>query len=359
LAPSDNTVCAEIAACNAAATVGAAVASALAEIEVGEVVVVDDASSDGTDQAARGADDGSGRLRIIRLDKNHGPAFARNQAIAASRSPLIAVLDADDVFLPNRFKPMLATQNWDFIADDIVFVPIGQSAPPVETRPSAAGAFVLDLAAFADGNISKRGADRGEIGFLKPVMQRAFLVDKRLAYRQKLRLGEDYDLYARALAAGARYKVVRNCGYAAFIRPDSLAARHRTEDLRRLWQADRALLQGSSGAAPIPAAAAAAVRRHARHVRAKYEQRRFLDLKAEAGLAAAALDALQRPRALPAVAGGILSDKWHGRRGRPVADAGPQPFYLLAARGAGELDKLRGETSTKSAVGSASSDRKP
>ena len=94
-------------------------------------------------------------------------------------------------------------------------------------------------------------------------------------------------------------------------------------------------------------------------MRAKYEQRRFLDLKAEAGLAAAALDALQRPRALPAIAGGILSDKWNGRRGRPVADAGPQPFYLLAARGAGELDKLRGETSTKSAVGSASSDRKP
>ena len=104
MAPSDNTVCAVIAACNAAATVGAAVASALAEIEVGEVVVVDDASSDGTDRAARAADDGSGRLRIIRLDKNHGPAFARNQAIAASRSPLIAVLDADDVFLPGPLQ---------------------------------------------------------------------------------------------------------------------------------------------------------------------------------------------------------------------------------------------------------------
>ena len=30
---------------------------------------------------------------------------------------------------------------------------------------------------------------------------------------KSLRLGEDYDFYARALLEGARYKIVHGCGY--------------------------------------------------------------------------------------------------------------------------------------------------
>src|SRR5262245_43042967 len=73
-----------IAAWRASATVGRAVASALAQRETAEVVVVDDASNDGgaTLAAARAADDGSGRLKVIELAANGGPSRARNVAIA-------------------------------------------------------------------------------------------------------------------------------------------------------------------------------------------------------------------------------------------------------------------------------------
>ncbi|MFG3656131.1 glycosyl transferase family A, partial [Klebsiella pneumoniae] len=49
----------------------------------------------------------------------------------------------------------------------------------------------LNIKGFIDGNISRRGASRGEIGFLKPVMRRAFLDAHGLRYDEKLRLGED------------------------------------------------------------------------------------------------------------------------------------------------------------------------
>ena len=58
-------VCVIIAARNAARTIPAAIASALREPEVAEVVVVDDASTDDTAQVARAADDGSGRLSVM------------------------------------------------------------------------------------------------------------------------------------------------------------------------------------------------------------------------------------------------------------------------------------------------------
>src|SRR5882757_8020759 len=101
-------VCVIIAARNAVRTVPAAIASALREPEVAEVVVVDDASTDDTAKVATAADDGTGRLSVIRLDVNRGPSFARNAAIAGSKSPFISILDADDFFLEGRFGNLFA-----------------------------------------------------------------------------------------------------------------------------------------------------------------------------------------------------------------------------------------------------------
>ena len=44
-------------------------------------------------------------------------------------------------------------------------------------------------------------------------MRRAFLERHGLAYNEAMRLGEDYDLYARALSLGARMRLVPWTGY--------------------------------------------------------------------------------------------------------------------------------------------------
>lgn len=327
---SEASVCVVIAAKNAAATIGRAVRSALRERQVAEVIVVDDASTDITSEAALAANDGSGRLQIVRLEENRGPAFARNRAIARSSAPLIAILDADDFFLEGRFERLLDADGWDFIADNIVFIDARCASIEPVVPEFAAEPRLLDLVSFIEGNVSRRGASRGEIGFLKPVVSRAFLDRHDLRYNEELRLGEDYDLYLRALAKGASYRVVHCCGYGAVVRPDSLSGRHRTLDLKRLYEADRAVLSSPS----LPATARAALARHERHVRGRYELRRFLDIKAEAGLVRAGLDALGNPLALPAIVGGVAADKLDGvkaRRTTPLAEPAP-PRYLLPAR---------------------------
>lgn len=324
------TVCVIIAAKNAEATIGRAIASALREPCVDEVIVVDDGSDDATAQASLDAGDATGRLQVVALDRNQGPAFARNQAIARSRAPLIAILDADDFFLRGRFDTLLDGDDWDFVADNIVFIDSRSAGRPEPDVPhfEAAPRF-LDLQGFVEGNISRRGASRGEIGFLKPVMRRSFLDAHGLRYDESLRLGEDYDLYARALLRGARYKVVHVCGYGAVVRADSLSGRHRTADLKRLYEADRAILASRT----ITAEARTAMRRHERHVRARYELRHFLDRKAESGLVLAGLQALMRPAALPAIVGGVAADKLHAFTAKPNTNMEPaSPRYLLPAR---------------------------
>lgn len=324
-------ICVIIAAKNAADTIETAVISALREPEVAEVVVVDDGSNDGTAEAAKRADDATGRLTIARFEQNKGPSAARNHAIEISSSPLIAILDADDFFFTGRFQRMIAADDWEFVADNIAFVDADTAAEaPRHLDVFAENPRFLDLAAFVDGNISKRGVRRGEIGFLKPVMRRSFLNQHGLRYREEMRLGEDYDLYIRALALGARYKIIHSCGYGAVVRGDSLSGRHRTEDLRRLYEADRALLDTHT----LTPDAKAAVRRHEKHVRDKYELRRFLDLKAQNGPAAALAYAVGHPTAFPAIAGGILADKterWRNPSGISATAGSGRLRYLLEA----------------------------
>ncbi|HOX06161.1 MAG TPA: glycosyltransferase [Planctomycetota bacterium] len=73
-----------------------------------EIVVVDDASTDGTAQAveARAAD--IGHLRLARHACNLGAQAARNTGIRASRGPWIAFLDSDDWWEPDSLELRLA-----------------------------------------------------------------------------------------------------------------------------------------------------------------------------------------------------------------------------------------------------------
>lgn len=90
-----------IPAFNAESTIRAAVESALQQTRPAlEVIVADDASTDGTIGVLDGISDP--RLRVLRSSENRGPAVARNSAMAVARGDLIACLDADDMATPYR-----------------------------------------------------------------------------------------------------------------------------------------------------------------------------------------------------------------------------------------------------------------
>ncbi|WP_369061734.1 glycosyltransferase family 2 protein [Caulobacter sp. 73W] len=237
--PSDGVVGVIIAAYRASGTIGAAVASALAEPQVGQLIVVDDASDDGTIAAAGAADDGSGRLTILRQALNQGPASARNRALAVLTMPWMCVLDADDYLLPGRTARLLAlASGHDMIADALIRTTPGKAPSQVEASHDVQP---IDLARFVEGNVSRPGGERDELGFVKPLIRTAFLRQHGLAYDERLRLGEDYALYIQALAHGARMGLSGPQGYVAVTRADSLSGRHSEEDLLRLRDCDDAL----------------------------------------------------------------------------------------------------------------------
>jgi succinoglycan biosynthesis protein ExoU len=236
-----NSVDVIVAAWNRASTIERAVLSALAQPEVRSVIVIDDCSTDDTTtRAFRIAAEHVKRVTVVALSANGGPAAARNFGLKVSTAPWIGILDADDFFLPGRLGNLLAeATECDFIADNILQVKQGQEKErQVALLEGMDVARNLDFETFVLGNVSQWGSLRKELGFLKPLMRRSFLSRHGLRYNETLRLGEDYALYAHALALRARFRVLPNCGYVSVDRPDSLSSCHTMQDLERLRDFD-------------------------------------------------------------------------------------------------------------------------
>ena len=235
-----------IAARNCVDTIERAVLSALSQDDVRAVIVVDDGSTDDTAVRAKACDRDGTRVIVERLPACAGPSAARNAAIEISTAPWLAILDGDDFFLPGRIANLLTWADaWDFIADDMLQVPEHNLGGELQVRlfdgqPPKPRAISLEQ--FVRGNISQRGKLRRELGFIKPLIRRSFLQQHALRYDPALRLGEDYALYARALAAGARFLLVPAAGYVSTVRANSLSARHCKRDLELLRDSDCQLI---------------------------------------------------------------------------------------------------------------------
>ena len=89
-----------------AATIGRAIASISQQTQKpAEVILVDDASGDGTLAVLQQlVQSYPGWLKVLQSDENRGAASARNAGWAAASQPYIAFLDADDAWHPQKIE---------------------------------------------------------------------------------------------------------------------------------------------------------------------------------------------------------------------------------------------------------------
>lgn len=94
---------------NAEEFIEKAVESALQFDFVKEVIIVEDASTDGTLAKCRSIDAKHPRVKLFQHPdkKNYGDSVTRNLGIEKAQYEYIAFLDADDYYLPNRFDAEL------------------------------------------------------------------------------------------------------------------------------------------------------------------------------------------------------------------------------------------------------------
>ena len=208
-----------------------------------EVIVVDDASTDNTWSAiCRNTDP---RVKRLRLDSNGGPSAARNTAIAQATGVWLAMLDADDIFLPDRLARCLKQgreQNADIVVDNLtVYREAEHELFPMFPPEQFAAMRTFDIAVFIAGNKLFLGGYT--LGYVKPVFSTAYLRDHHLTYNHDIRIGEDYLLLAEALASGAHCAVEPSLGYQYTVRAGAISVDGLSlADITRISQGDAQLL---------------------------------------------------------------------------------------------------------------------
>jgi Glycosyl transferase family 2 len=179
-----------IAAYNGAATIAEAVESALAQtLPPLEVIVCDDGSTDHTVAALEPFLD-----RIVLLRKTRGgAASARNEALQHTRGDFLAVLDADDAYLPERLEALtelaVARPDLDILCTD-AFLEVDRG--PVATFSAGCAFEITD----------QRTAILERCFCVAPAYRRSTLVAAG-GFDESLRTGSDWECVIRLVCSGA------------------------------------------------------------------------------------------------------------------------------------------------------------
>ena len=310
-----------IPAFNAAPTIERAIASACQQTEQRlEIIVVDDASSDRTPAVVAKLAEADARIRLLRQPANAGPAAARNRGIAAAKGDWIALLDADDSYLPERLAKLLELADRvgaDMVADNILLCSTDDQREGASMIPPALLSHPAELttAEFIARNVGSPRMPRVSYGFLKPLLRADFLREKQIAYDERNRFAEDFMLYVRCLTNGARWWLLPETMYCYAISPGSLTEQQSSHDLMRIRQMECELLTDPNIMQDL--ALVKAIYRHKTVVDRCYYYRAFTDaikdrdLRCAAGLLvdsrrSAQLIAQEMTRQMPTILGKAL-----------------------------------------------------
>lgn len=186
-----------IPAYNAEATLRSTVDSVLRQSDQDfEIVIVDDGSKDATVSVMHCLANGDNRIRIV-SQANAGVSAARNFGASLARGQLLAFLDADDEWAPNKLRLHRAVHDHDPLAE-------ASFARVVFCREQRGEM----IAGHSQSKVRHDYLDLGDVLIENPICTTSNLVVSRAAFEEiggfstEMRYAEDQELLARVMAHG-------------------------------------------------------------------------------------------------------------------------------------------------------------
>ncbi len=174
-----------------------------------ELLIIDDCSKDATPALARQYASRDRRIKVFSLNRNSGPATARNVGLREASGEWVALIDADDMWRPGRLSELLAhAQDETIVADNVICFDDGLQAETGILLPLSD--TYINLIEFL---IERKGRKVIAPALYKPILRRSFLEQSNLRYDETVRYGEDYLFYLENLCCGGKLKVIANPGY--------------------------------------------------------------------------------------------------------------------------------------------------
>lgn len=292
-----------IPAYNAQDTIARALNSALEQtLPAAEIIVVDDLSTDDTASVVRAMARSEPRIRLIEQPVNGGPARSRNAAIRAAAGEWIAILDADDAWMPNRLEIMIeaaSRHHADLVGDNqLLYDAVAEEVTGTGFSTDRQTRLIRPIDAFEQE--IKLGAEFS-YGILKPIIRKAFLDRHHLQYNEDIRYGEDLLFLAEMLLSGARAVLIPDPLYIYTTRIGGRSGRrspHSRSDPRFDLFADGVDALRSRRPEGVSREIDRAMRRMVRRFRLEHHANLARASRRDRGMLAYALHAAQRPAIL-------------------------------------------------------------
>lgn len=183
-----------IPAYNRAHTIASAINSVQAQTyPVDEIIIVDDASSDDTERVVKTIDDD--RIMYFRLEKNKGAAGARNYGVLQACNDMIAFLDSDDTWRPDKLQKQIAYmsshQDCRFVYSAFVrhYPSYDQIIPDMESGRTLEGSILSEL--LCDNTVSTQ-----------TIVMKKDLFEEAGRFDESMKSLEDWDLAIRCSKLG-------------------------------------------------------------------------------------------------------------------------------------------------------------
>ena len=160
-----------------------------------EIIVIDDGSTDSTAELVKGRALADSRIQFHKLEKNFGPATARNVGIARATGDWLALLDADDTMSADRLERLLeaSTPEDVLVADNMEFYDrhAGRTVK-LGINPGLLGSGLrLDCEGFV-ARCKTNQPDAMDFGLLQPLIRTAHIRMHGIRYDERVRYGEDF-----------------------------------------------------------------------------------------------------------------------------------------------------------------------
>ena len=166
-----------------------------------ELIIVDDGSTDGTDEYINEWLEKDARIQYHLLPKNVGASAARNVAISLAKGAFITFIDSDDCYLPTKIERQLEVFGKNSI-NKVGVVSCGRNdfrngKLYNKWKPSYRG-NVIDLL-FSDVRIG------AQTSFLMVTRE---VIDEGIKFDTNINVVEDFDFVAQALTKGYGFDFV-------------------------------------------------------------------------------------------------------------------------------------------------------
>lgn len=150
-----------------------------------EFIIINDGSSDNTDEVVARCDDP--RVRYYRNDRNRGIAFSRNRAAALARGKYVMIMDDDDKSLPTRMGAQVS-----FLESHPEIAAVAgqiKGLPRIPQNHDEIAAGLIQYNNFGNANVMYR---------------RDFAAKHNIRYDEGLKASEDWDFWLQILFAGGK-----------------------------------------------------------------------------------------------------------------------------------------------------------